>query len=375
MRENALTTMRTHTALFTLTAAAAVPFAGLAAAEQDARMFTWHDTGQDGLTNSLLLSAHRGPDAVVAEARAAWEGLAPEDRVIMIAPWEMYASVPFEAPLADLVQHGPDFSDMKSWWSETLAALDNADLAPAQVALDYEHGMSYWHLDVTGIDKSRTAHFEALWRDADARAQLPQELLDLGPAGINWRDRETVQAWNLFADEITEDAIEDAFTDPLKRAFPDASIGNYADANYSEDTFDANDWKLEDYMTGDTSHPVLYNTDADTNLDLLASVVGAFDDVTDVIPWIKAPRLMGWDAFEATVEGAYALGVRDFLLFNPGSNEAGTYAGDNAFAANVIEQLNRRHNRPEIRLAMLPEPATLAVLIPGVLLLRSRRGA
>ncbi len=366
--------MRVSPHLAVACATASAWFAGLSASAQDqARMFTWHDTGQAGLTETLMLVGHRDADAVVKAAQTKWAGVAPEDRVIVLAPWEMYAAVPFDASLPDIVKNGLDFSGMKSWWDSTLDALGDAGLAPSQVAMDYEHGLSYWHLNATGFDLSRRSHFESVWNDPTAYAALPDELKAYDASDIHWRDREPVLAWDRYATDVLTEALTDAFAEPLADVFPAASFGNYGDMLLSEDVYDPNGWRYLDHMTGDTAHPVLYEKDAETNLELLASVVAAFDDPTDVKPWVKAPRLIGWDTFEQTVEGAYDLGVRDFLLFNPGSDEHGTYAGDNAFAAQVIADLNRTRGATDVRLAFLPEPAALSLLLPGVAWLRRRR--
>ncbi len=341
-----------------------------ATAQTPAQMFTWENTGQAGLTDTLMLNAHRSPEKVVAMAREAWAGVPDDDRVLILAPWEMYAAQPFDAPLAEIVKHGPDFSAMQSWWTGTLSALDDAGLAPAQVAIDYEEGIGYWNLDVNSFDKGRRDHFVPLWQDADALAALPQELQQYTANQIHWRDKETVQAWNRFAGEVTRDALQQAFIDPLQDVFPKTQAGNYGDARFAWSMKDKNGWTLTDDMIGDTSHPVLYDQDADTNLDILANIAAAFDDPADVIPWIKAPRLMGRQAFEQTITGAYELGVRDFLLFNPASDDTAAVAADNAFAAQIIAQLGQSYNAAPLPASNLPEPAAAGLALAGLTLLR-----
>lgn len=305
-------------------------------ADPAVRLYAWTASDEPGITNAVLLRQNETPATVLARARVHWDGLPTDARCIMIAPWLIYAEPPFKKDLIDLVLKGPDLSESKRWWERILWSLEENDLAPHRVALDWEKGMSYWHLPRTP-DNGPKQQFDRLWNHEEALSKLPEALRNYTADQIHWKTgRPGVIAWNQYAREVRADTLRAAFTDPLHEKFIAARITNYEDIRYEGDLRDHNGWPLPHALMGDESSPVLYSTDAQRNLDQLRDILTAGGEMP--VPWVPYPSYIGRESWEQTMRGAFALGVREFLYWNP--NEERKAEGDDAFASQIIVDLN-----------------------------------
>ena len=260
----------------------------------------------------------------------------------MLAFWATVQGPPFTGqPLPVVITEGPDFSKSQEWWEDLLWSLEQRDLAPDWVAMDIEGGVGYWQL---GQEAERTAALASLWADDASRAALSPELVQHGPGAPGWMqwsaDREGVILFDQFAAEVRNQALQKSFRDPLHQRFPAATISNYNDQLDDGLSKDGNGWPLPQVMLGQVASPPLYAKNAETNLERVRQILATG---TPVAPWVSHPSYIGRDVWKATVEGAYRLGVRDFLYWNP--DAMGKTEEDDEFAAGVFADLLNAEQR------------------------------
>jgi hypothetical protein len=298
-------------------------------------------TGHEEIIPALLVSYMAEPHIMVRDARQVWKNVEPRDRVIMIAPRYHEQVFPFRADLAELIVQGPDMSEFDLWWPQIVAAWAQADLLPARAALDFEKGFSYWQLDGRGGHSPQT-QFARAWNNPKARAALPPPLRETDPGSIHWKtQREAVIRWNQFALEHRNRALQEAFGMPLLDAKPDTRITNWQDVRSDSPVYDARGWPYSQVSMSDESSPSLYHPDPEVNLQRLRTIIAS--DGPLPVPWIPYPSYMGQDAWEQTVRGAVALGVQEFLYWNPFLKSE----QDDAFAAMVFADLHEQNRNQQ----------------------------
>ncbi len=254
----------------------------------------------------------------------------------MIAPWQIYQGPPFEkSKLLQIVRHGPDLSADRNWWGQVLWGLEQRGLRPGRVALDWETGVGYW--DLRGPNQGDvTLQLAPVWQDAEAFARLPEAVRVYEPAEFDWKtNRHAVIAWTQYAAEVRADALREVFVEPLHAVFPGVPVSNYRDARHSGALKDSNGWPFPQAGVGLESSPPLYRKSAEENLQMLRAVADAGGPPP--VPWVSYPSYVGRDVWEATIRGAYALGVREFLYWNPAEEDKAQ--GDDTFAAGIFRLL------------------------------------
>jgi len=301
------------------------------------RLYAWRSTPFDEITNALLLVQHETAAVALARARRQWVGVAPEDRCIMIAPWDVYQGPPFQQPIEELVKNGADLSQSREWWEKMLRTLSAYDFLPGRLALDWENGMSYWHVKGEG-EPDQSHRFQPIWDDSEAFESLPDHLKEYEPDDFNYRkNRSLIIAWNQYAEDVRVQALKEAFVEPLLALEADTRVTNYRDVIYDGSLLDSNGWPYEQGGLTDESSPVLYRKNAEANLKEIRRIKEAGGPVP--VPWVPYPAYIGREVWEQTVRGAYELGVREFLYWNPDFPDK--LADDDAFAASVIADLQK----------------------------------
>ena len=225
-----------------------------------------------------------------------------------------------------------------AWWIKTIWTLQQNNYAPYRVALDWETGMSYWHLKGEGA-ADQSGEFVPLWANPQAFAKLPEDVRTFQPADMHWQqNRQAIITWNRYATEHRNAALQRTYLPPLREAFPDAKMTNYGDTPSFKGTLrDQNGWPLYRLGMTDESSPMLYRKNSQDNLALIRGIIEGGGPMP--VPWVSYPSYIGRDAWEATIRGAHQLGVREFLYWNP--NVPDKADDDDAFAAALITELNR----------------------------------
>jgi len=303
------------------------------------RVYAWSNTDDPIITNCVLLSQHETPATVLQLVEKTWRQLPKDRHCLVVAPWWMYQGPPFhDVSMRDLVLHGPDLTSSQRWWTSVLNILRQHNLQPSRVALDWETGMDYWNKASGRRPEETKLIFLPVWNDRRARAKLPTALRKFSPADFHWqRSRDAVIAWTQYARLQRRNVLRRTYVDPLHAVFPRAKITNYQDTLHDGSMKDQNGWPYsQDALTNESS-PRLYEKSAQANYDLLRSIRAAGGPPP--VPWISYPSYIGKEVWADTIKGAYALGVREFLYWNPKPNGKSPDPSDDAFAAAVFREL------------------------------------
>ncbi|MEO0514402.1 MAG: hypothetical protein AAF086_03795 [Planctomycetota bacterium] len=305
------------------------------------RLYTWAESSEPQLTNAIRLGQTETPGRVLQFAQRLWADLPPDHRCIMIAPAGKFQGPPFQVPLKQLVVDGPDLEAQRLWWEKILWALEQNDLAPYRVALDWETGMRTWHF--SGGLTPAEAHklFAEVWDDPEAFAKLPDAVKAFSPDQFHFRvNRDAINAWNQYGADVLNDALRQAFAVPLWEKFPDAKITNWRDAHYVG-RMERNGWPFEQSGVTDESSLSMYKRTVEGNLARLKPIVDAGGPAP--VPWVAYPSFTGYEVWAQTMREAYKLGVREFLYWNPNLKDIKDFPdkapGDDAFAASIIAEL------------------------------------
>lgn len=311
------------------------------------RVYAWSPTSEPGIRNALRLGGNETGLTVLNHARAAWAGLEPADQCILLAPLAQSQVPPIQGVALDrLVVEGPDLSELKRWWTDTLWTLQTNGFSPRRVGMDWESGFSYWALLRHSGPSDAAAVFGPVWDRPEARAMLPQLLQDAAPGDIHHQHRrDLVIAWNQFAADRLNVALREAFAEPLAAAFPEAAISNWQNAWYEDELLDPNGWPFAHGGIGPESSPAIYGPDAAYNRRVLLAVHNPEANTT--VPWLDFPsHADDRDAWVETVETAYEMGVREFLYWNPPVRTK--HPDDDAFASKVFLRLDPRLRESDI---------------------------
>jgi hypothetical protein len=248
-----------------------------------------------------------------------------------------------------------------TWLKAFLKSLAGHGVQPDQIVLDYEMGLSYWHIKPRfSNDESGTVALENFFRDVYARhrEQLPSSLQHMTPVDFAryWQrpnGRTAVIEWNKFTTKLRAEVMGYYVREAYEYAYgtnAPFALNNYGDMKLTRnDLREFNNWPVPAdaaFLAGTHASPVLYSwvgtrhgtLTGDYNYslmlqdkkDFLDDNIRAFGgDASKVNPWITMysvhgvhmPDIHVTAAFNRElIEHAYNGGVRTFYLFELNSS-------------------------------------------------------
>ena len=317
------------------------------------RMFSWHDWDLEGVTPMVWAKMDsQSPEQAVAETLPQLLAAPEGERAVFF--WH-FGDTLLERGLDDVVRNGMYTDHERAWVRAYLEGLKAGGVTPDFVVLDYEDGVSYWH-----IGEAEAARVLA---DPSLREYLPLEVQAFpveslsDPQHPQWR--EAVLAFNRWANGERVEAIRNAVVDQVQAVYGEAiPVSNYADQQTSFAAFDANGWLLEtapDATASGWSSPSLYlDTNGNLhqaaedpawsnfveNLNIARSSLNVSDNVA---PWVSyASYGPDRDLWSQQLLQLRAAGVDTFLLWNPGSYYTGlegeAFEAERAFMQAAINE-------------------------------------
>jgi hypothetical protein len=211
------------------------------------------------------------------------------------------------------------------------------------IIVDEEDGISTWHWP----DSAKA--YKQIYDDPAVVRQLPKQLQGYAAKDFKLENRDVLIAWNTWASAYYNKAVYDSISEPSNKCLgyrPRFSQYNSVRFKVNDGSItDPNGWPIFDCPAGVTSSPSLY-PDGTGNLfkdlpdarekSLELALNWAKACKTPIVPWVPYPSYVTNDIFKKLIDGLKAMGITEFLYWNPKDGSHATEE-DDIFAAAVFE--------------------------------------